>query len=135
MRATPIKLRAYGGHAIQILGPIQVRISVKTGQPAQTLPILVVQGNGLNLLGRDVLMKLQLDWREIHRVNTRLEQYSTSTRRSSQSVSGRTGDNQQLFRFDPSVRPHFSKARTVPYALRHLVVQQLDTMEKEGERH
>ena len=36
------------------------------------------------------------------------------------------------FQVDSSVRPHFSKARTVPYALRHLVVQQLDTMEKEG---
>ena len=46
---------------------------MKAGQPAQTLPILVVQGDGPNLLGRDVLMKLRLHWREIHRVNTRLE--------------------------------------------------------------
>ena len=55
LRATPIKLQAYGGHAIQALGAIQVRVSVKAGQPAQTIPILVVQGNGPNPLGRDVL--------------------------------------------------------------------------------
>ena len=50
LRAAQITLRAYGGHAIQVLGSIQVRVNVKTGQPAQTLPILVVQGNGSNLL-------------------------------------------------------------------------------------
>ena len=77
-------------------------------------------------------MKLRLDWREIHHVNTRLEdlleQYKKVFTECVETYRGQPA----TFQVDPSVRPHFTKVRTVPYALRHLVVQQLDTMEKEG---
>ena len=117
---------------MQVLGAIQVRVSVKAGQPAQTLLMLVMQGNGPNLLGRDVLMKLRLDWREIHRVNTRLEDLLEQYKEVFTDGVGTYRGQPATFQVDPSVRPHFSKARTVLYALRHLVVQQLDTIEKEG---
>ena len=117
---------------MQVLEAIQVRVSVKAGQPAQTLLMLVMQGNGPNLLGRDVLMKLRLDWREIHRVNTRLEDLLEQYKEVFTDGVGTYRGQPATFQVDPSVRPHFSKARTLPYALRHLVVQQLDTIEKEG---
>ena len=123
LRAKSIKLRANGRHGLQVLGTIQVRINVKARQPAQTLSILVVPGNGPNLFGRDVLMKLRLDWREMCRVNTRLEYLLEQSKKVFTDGFGTYRGQPATFQVETSVRPHFRKARTVPYAPKHFVIQ------------
>ena len=59
-----VMLRTYTGEELKLLG--QADIKVQYGNQAADLHLLVVEGNGPSLLGRDWLRKLQLNWREIH---------------------------------------------------------------------
>ena len=58
-----VKLHSYSGEAIPVLGTVDV--VVKYGVQIATLPLLVVKGEGPNLLGRNWLGVLKLDWHEI----------------------------------------------------------------------
>ena len=55
------RLRAYGGHTIKVLGSIQVTVETKAGQEPRNVSMLVVEGGGPDLLGRDLLSFLRLD--------------------------------------------------------------------------
>ena len=110
--STRVRLCSYSGEAIPVLGSIDVNINYN-GQEAQ-LPLVVVQGQGPNLLGRNWLEQIQLDWKEIHFLQDKL-----------QSVVGK---HEELFRLgigklkghkvrnlvDPNAKPRFCKARTIP---------------------
>ena len=61
-----ITLRIYTSERIQLLGELDVAVRYD-GQVAK-LPILVVKENGPNLLGRDWVHKLKLDWTNICKV-------------------------------------------------------------------
>ena len=69
--STRVRLCSYSGEAIPVLGSIDVNINYN-GQEAQ-LPLVVVQGQGPNLLGRNWLEQIQLDWREIHFLQDKLQ--------------------------------------------------------------
>uniref|UniRef100_A0A1I8IVK4 CCHC-type domain-containing protein n=1 Tax=Macrostomum lignano TaxID=282301 RepID=A0A1I8IVK4_9PLAT len=58
------KLRTYSGEPVPLLGKITVR--VQAAGAAKELPLLVVEGSGSNLIGRDWLACLPLDWRSIN---------------------------------------------------------------------
>ena len=59
-------LSTFTGEKIDVIGVIDVRV-IYNGQD-KCLPLLVVNGKGPSLLGRDWLRELRLDWREIHAV-------------------------------------------------------------------
>ena len=73
LRPTNVKLRSYGGHPISVLGIISVLVKTKPEEQARTLQLLVVEGNGPNLLGRDWLVVLQLNWHQVHRMTSMLK--------------------------------------------------------------
>ncbi|CAI5647636.1 unnamed protein product [Oreochromis niloticus] len=58
-----ISLRQYTGECIPLLGAIEVHAAYQGQETAATL--LVVKGEGPSLLGRDLLQKICLNWREI----------------------------------------------------------------------
>ena len=60
-------LRTYSGHMTQPAGGVTV--GVRHQEQSYTLPSLVVTGNGPNLLGRDWLEHMKLDWSAVHRVD------------------------------------------------------------------
>ena len=68
---TRVRLCSYSRAVIPVLGSIDVNI-LYNGQGAQ-LPLVVVQGQGLNLLGRNWLEQIQLDWREIPFLQDKLQ--------------------------------------------------------------
>ena len=74
LRPTNVKMRSYGGHPISVLGTISVSVKTKPEEQARTLQLLVVEGNGPNLLGRDWLVVLQLDWHQVHRMTSHVEE-------------------------------------------------------------
>ena len=47
-----MRLRTYTGEMIKVVGAIDVEVNVHLGERKQ-LPLLVVQGDGHSLLGRD----------------------------------------------------------------------------------
>ena len=60
-----VRLRSYSGEPIPVVGGVEVNIVYK--QQSARLLLLVVQGGGPSLLGRNWLSQLKLDWHEIHR--------------------------------------------------------------------
>ena len=63
LQPSPATLRTYTGETISVLG----ELLVKTEHNAQnaTMPLLVVQGDGPGLIGRNWLAHIQLDWKGI----------------------------------------------------------------------
>ena len=60
------RLRSYTGNVIPVVGEFSA--VVKYDSQHLDLPVLVVESNGPNLLGRDWLVTLKLDWRGIQQV-------------------------------------------------------------------
>ena len=120
---TSIKLRTYTGETLKILGSIQVRVDYQ-GQVEQ-LPLLVVNGTGPSLLGKDWMSKIRLDWgRLLHTiqvdtadVDTVLQKHATVFKNELGLVKNMTAK----IHVDAQAKPRFCKARTVPYALRDKV--------------
>ena len=65
-----VRLCSYSGEDIPVVGSMDVNINYK-GQVAY-LPLVVVKGKGPNLLGRNWLEKIRLDWRGIHYLQEKL---------------------------------------------------------------
>ena len=97
------------GKMINPLGVISVQVKVNSQQ--QQLESLVVPGNGLFLLGCDLLSSLRLDWAEIHHMNhldslqAVLDQHLTVFEQSLGLVHGATAK----IHVDNGVQPKFSK--------------------------
>ena len=65
----PIRLRTYTGEELKLVGKAVVKVCVENQE--EVLDLLVVEGSGPSLLGRDWLSKIQLNWKEIHKVHTK----------------------------------------------------------------
>ena len=139
-RLTPSsrKLRTYTGEELEVLGTLQVEITY--GEQQKTLPLLVVAGAGPSLFGRDWLLEICLDWQHLGLYRL---QAAPPTTVDLQSVLQR---HEAVFRdelglvkgvtaklhIEPMAQPRFCMARTIPYALRDKVDQELERLEKSG---
>uniref|UniRef100_A0A1I8IGB6 DH domain-containing protein n=1 Tax=Macrostomum lignano TaxID=282301 RepID=A0A1I8IGB6_9PLAT len=63
---------SYVREPVPLLGKINV--CVRIGEISKELPLLVVKGSGSNLIGRDWLAGLPLDWRSINQARVALQQ-------------------------------------------------------------
>ena len=68
LNASQSVLRGYTGHKIPVLG--EAVVDVQYGSSEWWLPVIVTKGSGPNLLGRDWLGHIQLDWRSVFSVST-----------------------------------------------------------------
>ena len=88
-----------------------------------TLPLIVVQGSGLNLLGCNWLQQIKLNWTKIHAVSPKtsvkklLEKYASLFRPELGCLNTSTA---KLF-VDPQIKPRFFKPHLVPYLHREKV--------------
>ena len=67
IHGTKIKLKAYNGVRIPVYG--EVHLPVVYEQQELVLPLIVVDGDGPPLLGRNWLEQLKLNWRNIFRMS------------------------------------------------------------------
>ena len=70
LQPSSVKLRTYTGEELKVQGAIS--ITVEYGDQKETLSLLVVAGTGPNLLGRDWLLKIHLDWQSLNRLEAAL---------------------------------------------------------------
>ena len=63
LEPTTITLKTYTAESVQLLGVMEVDVTYESQQAS--LPVVVVKGTGPNLLGRDWLRYLQLQWADI----------------------------------------------------------------------
>ena len=102
------------------------------GQSAQ-LPLIVVQGEGPILLGRNWLQKIQLNWNKIHYTpSAGLEELLGRFPEIFQEGRGTLQGFEAKIHVDPGATPRFCRARTVPYAMRGLVEEELSRLVTEG---
>ena len=126
-----LRLRTYSGEPIPVLGTLSVNVKYK--DQVYREPLLVVKGDGPDLFGRNWLDHIRLDWQEIKYLQQNALQ--TVLKRHEAVFHGGLGvlrGYQATIVVDPNVRPRFWKARSVPYAYRGLVKEELNHLVREG---
>ena len=126
------QLRTYSGEPLLVLG--QLNVEVQCGEQCERLPLLVVEGEGSSLLGRDWLRSLQLDWKNIHRLQSddSLERILACHKEVFSEGLGTLKGFKAKLHIDVGAKPRFCKARTVPYSMRGQVEKELDRLVSEG---
>ena len=132
LHPTDVKLRTYTGEAIPVVGKLMVKVQYQ-GQEEE-LPLVVVAGDGPSLLGRDWLAKLKLEWKHIFNVQAQESLQDVLQRHSTvfKPELGRIKGVEAKLHINTAARPRFFKPRSVPYALRQKVEQELDRLEEAG---
>ena len=131
MEESCLQLKTYGGQSLKVVGSLMANVC--HGNQTAQLPLVVVEGHGPSLLGRDWLAKLRLDWQAIHCLETNavhelLEKYQAVFKPELGTLKG----VEAKLQVDPDARPCFCKACSVPYAMQTLVEQELDRLCAEG---
>ena len=129
-----ITLRMYTGEVLPLVGQATVTVSYKS--QVISLPLLIVQGDGAALFGRNWLEHLRLDWPSIHSVSSN----------SHDGLQNLLQKHQQLFKDElgtlqgveaeihvpPHTQPRFYKARPIPYAMKAKVEDELQRLQAAG---
>ena len=130
-----IQLRTYTGEKLPVLGQINVRAQYE--DQTINLDLVVVAGNGPTLLGRNWLLQLQLDWAAIRRVESKpqplgLEPLLAKHSKLFADELGTISPFKAKLRVQPGAAPKFCKPRSVPYAAKQAVENELDRLESSG---
>ena len=131
--STPIRLRTYSGE-LKVVGRAVVRVRYG-GKEERELGLVVVSGTGPSLLGRDWLHRLRLDWREIRMLNATSDTLEAELVKHSNLFRDELGIIRGItakFYVLPSAKPRFYRPRSIPYAVRSRVDQELEKLLSEG---
>ena len=122
------RLRTYAGTTIEPLGRAYVNVCHNSQQ--HRLPAIIVPGSGPNLLGRDWLVVLKVNWAKVYQVDKVdfLKPYESVFNEGMGTLKGMKA----TFYVDDTVKPRFCKPRPVPFALRAKVEDELDRMQDAG---
>ena len=131
LESSTVRLQKYSQEPLSIMG--QVDVTVEYNGENATLPLLVVKGNGPPLFGRDWMSVIRVNWTKIHYTPSTglqglLEQYSDVFKDSLGTSVGRKAK----IEVNPSAQPRYCKARTLPYAMRPRVEEELERLVTEG---
>ena len=131
LSATDVRLCSYTKEPISVLGCVEVKI-LYHNQTAN-LPLLVVEGRGPSLFGRNWLKEITLNWKFIHQIaNNELEVLLSKYKDVFREELGTLKGFQAHIELLSNASPRFCKARTVPYALRDKMEETLKTLVEEG---
>jgi hypothetical protein len=130
-------LRTYSGELMRVKGCIQVLVEVNG--VSKKLQLLVVNGGGSSLLGRDWLSCLPLNWRDIKKVSQTTKVEHPRIRKLLEDYSevfdsglGEFSGPPVHLQLKTNARPRFMRARSVPFALKAKVEAQLDKEIQQG---
>ena len=131
LQLSTVQLCTYTGEKITVKG--ELLVIVQSGSQVHTLPPLVVPGQGPSLLGRNWLLKLQLNWKSIFSLQSttlqdNLDQYSSLF----QEELGTLKQSKVKFFLKEGATPKFFKARSVPLAIQQRVTAELDWLQADG---
>ena len=69
LEETDVRLQSYTKEPIPVVGCCYVNLGYK-GQTVNNVPLLVVEGSGPSLLGRDWFTRIRLDWKQIYHLQS-----------------------------------------------------------------
>ncbi len=122
-----VELQTYTGEQMKVLGEVPVRVSYQQ-QPAQDLPLVVVEGNGPSLLGRNWLHHIKLDWASIKAVPPS----SQDSWKIFTNELGTIKPYKAKLIVAPTAVPRYHRPRFVPFAMKTVVEEELDHLESLG---
>jgi len=144
-KGTPLKpsstrLHTYTGHSVQVTG--QFHVHFKYQDQSATLPLLVVEGSGPSLFGRDWLTQVKLDWKKICSIRVSDSDLSQAVRSKMHTTIqshpnvfqpglGTIKGIAAKLEMKHDAQPKFCKARPVPYALQEAVEAEYSRLESE----
>ena len=128
-------LQTYTTERIDVIGVMKVR--VKYGIFDDMLELLVVEGKGPALMGRDWLQVVRLDWQTlgIAKLSTKTSPLEDLLQKYSQLFGPDQGTMKELtasLTVRPDAKPRFFRPRPVPYALKEPIERELDRLEEAG---
>ena len=134
LHPSELVLKTYTDECMKVKGTLNMR--VKYGNQKQKLVLVVVDGNGPSLLGRNWLKYLRLDWNNIFAVRTaQMKPLHSLLQRHQYLFSKELGE---IHPFTASLHvkadaaPRFFKPRPVPFAIKDAISQELNRLEKQG---
>ena len=131
LEPSDLKLRSYSGQLIKVLG--QLPVVVTHGEKQYELYVLVVDGEGPDLLGRDWMdvLKVTFSVGEVHTVKQESSLQEILAKHSSLFTAelGCLKGMKVKLNVNPNATPKFFKARTVPLALKEKVEKELDKLQ------
>ena len=129
-----LKLTSYSGDNIKVLGKSDVQ--VKIGKQCKKLPLIVVEGNGTPLLGRQWLLSIKLPWNQIlpSSVNSVSDADMLVCEFADllKNTTGKIKNSVAKLEVHDNVKPVFCKSRTVPFAMKKKIQEELDRLENDG---
>ena len=130
LQKSQVKLQTYSGEDLDVLG--EVRIEVQHSTHKAQLPLIILRGTGLTLMGRDWLCQFRLDRQKILKVtaNPNLANVLQGHQKLFQGGLGTFKIFTAKIHVDPALKPRFYKPRPVPYAMRVKVEKELDRFVK-----
>ena len=126
-------LYTYSSEPLTVLGQLSVQVCYNGY--VGTHPLVVVKGNGSNLMGRDWLSVIRLDWASIKAVTFGRPTLDNLVKRYSEVFAPGVGTMQKVrahLSLKEGAQPRFCRPRTVPYALKDRVGKELDRLEETG---
>ncbi|XP_030838252.1 uncharacterized protein K02A2.6-like [Strongylocentrotus purpuratus] len=137
LQRSSMKLTCYGRIQIPVLGRIQVRVQYRNS--AYYLPLVVVSGDNVALMGRNWLRRIRIDWGELFEIGlTSKTPDLQEVLKHHEDVFRPSGPGDKIRDFKAEVKvkeevqPTFCKARPVPYAQLEVVEKELDRLGKAG---
>ena len=130
LNKTNVILRTYTEQEMPVLGKISVQ--VEHGGQTKQLTLIIVEGEGQTLLGRDWFRALEIDLKHVLNVTTnRLEEILEQHKSIFKEELGTVKTHHAALQIRES-QPKFHKARPVPFAIKETVGAELDRLESEG---
>ena len=105
------------------------------------LSLYVVEGQGPNLMGREWLKEIQLDWHKLNMVSTdsvtqaitvEVDQLLLKYNKVFTEGLGVMNNFEATLQLKEGARPKFRRARSVPFALKETIEKELDRLEAKG---
>ena len=130
-----IRLHTYTSDPITVVEQMAVEVKYKDYEGRHTL--YIVEGNGLALVGRDWLCKIQLDWPSIRTVSCQesmqaLEELLNKYSQIFQPGLGTISQMKAHLSLMSDAKPQFHRPRSVPFTIKEKVGKQLDRLEELG---
>jgi len=136
LKEAHIVLKTYTNERMTVKGELLVQVVYE--QQREHLPIVVVAGDGPSLLGRNWLKHIRLNWNSIctiTRADTEEESLKALLRAHEEVFKDELGTVRSLqatLHVRPDARPKFFKPRSVPFAIKGAIEQELDRLEATG---
>ena len=112
-----------------MIGALNVQVSYARQQ--KQLQLVVTEGNGPALLGRNWLEVLQIDWKGVYQVRdtAQLEAVLAAHGSVFKSELGTITCTKAQLHMDPNVPPSFHRPHPIPYAVKDKVEVELERLE------